>query len=60
MAKPTDDFIELFRKKRVFPIKKVVGPKRLKEKIGIAPEDFQNHENLLNFILGYLTEILLK
>ena len=30
MARPTDDFFELFRKKRVFPIKKVVGPKRLR------------------------------
>ena len=30
MARPTDDFFELFRKKRVFSIKKVVGPKRLR------------------------------
>ena len=32
----------------------------LKEKIGIAPEDFENHENSSNFILGYLSEFLLK
>ena len=35
MARPTDDFFELFRKKRVFSIKKVVGPKRLR-KIAIS------------------------
>ena len=32
----------------------------LKEKIGIAPEDFENRENSSNFILRYLSEFLLK
>ena len=43
MARPTDDFFELFRKKRVFSIKKVVGPKRLSimyiEKVTVAVEE---------------------
>ena len=53
MARPTDDFFELFRKKRVFPIKKVVGPKRL----SCWAENFQKvwyeKKNLKN-LLGML------